>query len=116
MHDEVGYNYRLPNMNAALGCAQLEQLPAYLLAKRRLFERYRVAFKEVPLARIFSERKGRQSDYWLQTLVLDESVPDQRDAVLSATNENGLMTRPVWTLMHKLPPLPWMPENAPCSS
>ena len=104
MHDEVGYNYRLPNINAALGCAQLEQLPGYLLAKRRLFERYRVAFKEVPLATIFSEPEGCQSNYWLQTLVLDESAPDQRDAVLSATNENGLMTRPVWTLMHKLPP------------
>jgi aminotransferase in exopolysaccharide biosynthesis len=104
MHDEVGYNYRLPNINAALGCAQLEQLPAYLLAKRRLFERYRLAFKEVPLATIFSEPGGCQSNYWLQTLVLDESVPDQRDAVLSATNEKGLMTRPVWTLMHKLPP------------
>ena len=104
MHDEVGYNYRLPNINAALGCAQLEQLPGYLLAKRRLFERYRVAFKEVPLATIFSEPEGCQSNYWLQTLVLDESAPDQQDAVLSATNENGLTTRPVWTLMHKLPP------------
>ena len=104
MHDEVGYNYRLPNINAALGCAQLEQLPGYLLAKRRLFEHYRLAFEEVPLATIFSEPAGCQSNYWLQTLVLDESAPDQRDAVLSATNENGLMTRPVWTLMHKLPP------------
>ena len=104
MHDEVGYNYRLPNINAALGCAQLEQLPGYLLAKRRLFERYRVAFNEVPRATIFSEPEDCQSNYWLQTLVLDESVTDQRDAVLSATNENGLMTRPVWTLMHKLPP------------
>ncbi|NNJ79605.1 MAG: LegC family aminotransferase [Xanthomonadales bacterium] len=104
MHDEVGYNYRLPNINAALGCAQLEQLPDYLLAKRRLFGRYLLAFKEVPLATIFSEPGGCQSNYWLQTLVLDESASDRRDAVLSATNESGLMTRPVWTLLHKLAP------------
>jgi len=104
MHDEVGYNYRLPNMNAALGCAQLEQLPGYLTAKRRLFERYRTAFKDVSLATVFPEPEGCRSNYWLQTLVLDASASDQRDAILSATNENGLMTRPVWTLMHQLPP------------
>lgn len=115
MHDEVGYNYRLPNINAALGCAQLEQLPGFLMAKRRLFERYRTAFKKVPLCTIFPEPEGCQSNYWLQTLMLDESASDQRDAVLSASNENGLMTRPVWTLMHKLAPYrecPRMPLTA----
>jgi len=104
LHDEVGYNYRMPNINAALGCAQLEQLPALLKAKRLLFERYRDAFAGVPLARIVAEPEGCRSNYWLQTLILDESAAGQRDAVLAATNDAGLMTRPVWNLMHRLAP------------
>lgn len=104
LHDEIGYNYRLPNINAALGCAQLEQLPAFLAAKRRLFERYQAAFVEVPQLRIVSEPDGCRSNYWLQTLLLDETASGQRDAILTATNDAGLMTRPTWTLMHRLTP------------
>lgn len=104
LHDEIGYNYRLPNINAALGCAQLEQLPGFLAAKRRIFERYKAAFAEVPQSRIFAEPEGCRSNYWLQTLLLDESAADQRDAILAATNDAGLMTRPTWTLMHRLAP------------
>jgi aminotransferase in exopolysaccharide biosynthesis len=103
-HDEIGYNYRLPNINAALGCAQLEQLPGFLEAKRRLFERYRAAFDEVPLSHIVAEPEGCRSNYWLQTLLLDVSAASQRDVVLAATNDVGLMTRPAWTLMHRLTP------------
>lgn len=101
-HDEIGYNYRLPNINAALGCAQLEQLPDLLKAKRRLFERYRAAFSGLPHARIVTEPDGSQSNYWLQTLLIDPSVAGQRDAILAATNDAGLMTRPAWDLMHTL--------------
>jgi len=104
LHDEVGYNYHMPNINAALGCAQLEQLPALLQAKRNLFDRYFAAFAVVPHARIVKEPEGCRSNYWLQTLLLDESVASQRDAILSATNDTGLMTRPTWTLIHKLKP------------
>jgi aminotransferase in exopolysaccharide biosynthesis len=103
MHDEVGYNYRMPNLNAALGCAQLEQLSDFLIDKRRLYEHYRSAFSNVTGARLVAEPAGCHSNYWLQTLLLDESLADQRDAVLVATNEAGLMTRPVWTLMHHMP-------------
>ena len=103
MHDEVGYNYRLPNLNAALGCAQLEQLPVFIAAKRRLYERYKVALAGVPTVRLVAEPRGCTSNYWLQTLLLDEAVADQRDAILAATNDAGLMTRPAWTLMHSLP-------------
>jgi perosamine synthetase len=103
LHDDIGYNYRMPNINAALGCAQLEQLPGFLAAKRRVYERFRDAFAEVPQSRIVKEPEGCQSNYWLQTLLLDEAVADWRDAVLSATNNAGLMTRPAWTLMHRLP-------------
>lgn len=106
MHDEVGYNYRLPNLNAALGCAQLEQLPGFLGEKRRLFDAYQRSFSEIQGVRLVSEPAGCHSNYWLQTLLLDESHASQRDAVLAATNDAGLMTRPVWTLMH------WMPMYA----
>jgi aminotransferase in exopolysaccharide biosynthesis len=101
-HDEIGYNYRLPNINAALGCAQLEQLPEFLRAKRRLFERYSVAFADLACGRIVAEPEGCRSNYWLQTLLLDAALAGQRDAVLAATNDAGLTTRPVWTLMHHL--------------
>jgi len=111
LHDEVGYNYRMPNLNAALGCAQLEQLPSLLDDKRRLFDQYRLAFSAVTGVRLVAERAGCRSNYWLQTLLLDESLADQRDEVLTATNNVGLMTRPVWKLMHQLP----MYRNAPKS-
>jgi len=103
-HDEVGYNYRMPNLNAALGCAQLERLPQMLAAKRRLYERYAEAFADVPGTRIVAEPTGCRSNYWLQTLVLDPAVEHERDAVLAATNDAGYMTRPAWTLMHRLIP------------
>ncbi|MDD5029130.1 MAG: LegC family aminotransferase [Rhodoferax sp.] len=103
VHDEVGYNYRLPNLNAALGCAQLEQLPGFLRDKRLLFERYQAAFANVRGVRLVAEPAGCSSNYWLQTLLLDELLADQRDAVLIATNDAGLMTRPVWALMNRLP-------------
>jgi perosamine synthetase len=103
-HDEIGYNYRLPNLNAALGCAQLEQLPQMLSAKRELFQRYKAAFAPVPGVSLVAEPAHCQSNYWLQTLVLAPEFTDQRDAVLRATNDAGLMTRPVWRLMHELAP------------
>jgi perosamine synthetase len=102
-HDEVGYNYRLPNLNAALGCAQLEQLPALLAAKRRLHERYAISFAAVRDVRLFGEPEGCSSNYWLQTLLLNRSVESERDSVLAATNDSGIMTRPVWVLNHRLP-------------
>lgn len=103
-HDEIGYNYRMPNINAALGCAQLEQLPALLEAKRRLFASYTAAFAGIGDARVLAEPAGCRSNYWLQTLLLDPAAAQQRDAVLAATNEAGFMTRPAWTLLHELTP------------
>jgi len=102
VHDEVGFNYRLPNLNAALGCAQLEQLPGFLRDKRRLFEQYQVAFSNVPGVHLVAEPAGSSSNYWLQTLLLDTAHAEQRDAVLAATNDAGLMTRPIWALMNRL--------------
>lgn len=102
LHDEIGYNYRMPNLNAAVGCAQLEQLPALLAAKRELFLRYRAAFAPVKGVSLMAEPAQCQSNYWLQTLVLDAAQAQLRDAILQATNDAGLQTRPAWTLMHTL--------------
>lgn len=110
IHDEIGYNYRLPNINAALGCAQLEQLPHFLKAKRGIFGRYQAAFARITQAHIVSEPESCQSNYWLQALLLDEPVAMQRDAILTATNDAGVMTRPVWALMHKLEPYSACPK------
>jgi perosamine synthetase len=101
-HDEVGFNYRLPNLNAALGCAQLERLPVLLEAKRRLFERYSAAFVQLRGVSVVAEPPGCRSNYWLQTLLLDADVAFERDVVLATTNDAGIMTRPAWTLMSQL--------------
>jgi len=102
-HDEVGFNYRLPNINAALGVAQFEQLPGKLAAKRQLAEHYVRSFAGFEGARVLTESQGSQSNYWLNTLVLDTANAYRRDAVLASLNDAGLMARPVWTLMHRLP-------------
>lgn len=109
-HDEIGYNYRLPNLNAALGCAQLEQLPVKLAAKKALFTRYQTAFAQVVGVKLMAEPAQCQSNYWLQTLLLDAENADQRDAVLKATNDAGFMTRPAWILMHELAPFKACPR------
>jgi perosamine synthetase len=102
-HDATGYNYRLPNLNAALGCAQLERLPSFLERKRTLAARYRDAFAHVDGVSFFEEPAFARSNYWLNVLLLDEDVAEQRDAVLDRTNGAGLMTRPTWQLLHTLP-------------
>jgi aminotransferase in exopolysaccharide biosynthesis len=102
-HDEVGYNYRLPNLNAALGCAQLERLPVMLQAKRRLHERYAAALAGVPGVHLMAEPTGCRSNYWLQTLLLDQVNAGDRDEVLSVCNDAGYMIRPAWVLNHRLP-------------
>ena len=109
-HDEVGFNYRMPNINAALGCAQLEQLPQLLESKRKLFSRYQVAFNKVDGVQLMSEPNGCSSNYWLQTIILNTDNSRYRDAVLEATNRSGLMTRPTWVLMNELTQFSAMPS------
>lgn len=103
LHDEVGYNYRLPNINAALGCAQLMQLPQMLECKRRLAARYQDAFADIDGVQFLREPAGTSSNYWLNAIVLDPQHAAARDELLDTLNEAGYMSRPVWTLMHKLP-------------
>lgn len=101
VHDEVGYNYRMPNLNAALGCAQLERLPQLLERKRRLAQAYAKAFAGRPGLRFVTEPAGTRSNYWLNAVLV--ASQEQRDAVLEAANAAGYMTRPVWTLLCDLP-------------
>jgi perosamine synthetase len=103
-HDEIGYNYRMPNLNAALGCAQLEKLPSKLAAKRKLFHEYQRAFAAVQGVELFVEPDDCKSNYWLQTLLLDENQSENRDLVLEATNAAEIMTRPAWVLLNELTP------------
>ncbi|MGH8380608.1 LegC family aminotransferase [Pseudomonas sp.] len=100
VHDEIGYNYRLPNINAALGCAQLEQLDTFLAAKRKLAMSYADALAGGDLQFVF-EPQGCRSNYWLNAVTCQDLA--QRDALLKATNEQGVMTRPIWALMNRLP-------------
>lgn len=110
IHDEVGFNYRMPNINAALGCAQLEQIDDMLRRKRIVAARYADAFSRIEGVRFFSEPQGTRSNFWLCTLLLDEADPVLHEAVIEALNDAGLMARPVWTLMHRLPMFAHMPR------
>jgi len=101
-HDEIGFNYRMPNINAALGCAQLEQLPQKLLYKRELFEKYKIELSDINGISIFKEPKNCQSNYWLQTLILDTPNLELRDELLEVLNYHGYMSRPAWNLINTL--------------
>jgi perosamine synthetase len=103
LHDEIGYNYRLPNLNAALGCAQLERLPEFVASKRRLAQEYELAFANIDGMQVLMEPEFGESNYWLVTLMLSEERAGLRDELLKVFNDEGYMSRPVWTLMHKLP-------------
>lgn len=99
-HDAIGFNYRLPNLNAALGCAQLEQLESFVAYKRELALRYCEAFGKVGIPFV-TERSGTTSNYWLCAILLKDRA--ERDECLEITNEAGVMTRPIWEPLHTLP-------------
>ncbi|NEO28502.1 MAG: LegC family aminotransferase, partial [Kamptonema sp. SIO4C4] len=102
-HDQVAWNYRLPNLNAALGCAQMEQLPVFLQRKRLLAEKYQAVFREVEGIAFVGEPKNAHSNYWLNTLWLKQPSFEMRDRFLTVANDAGYQCRPSWTLLHKLP-------------
>jgi perosamine synthetase len=106
-HDMVGYNYRMPNLNAALIVAQLEQLENFLNHKRNLANRY-AEFFNLNTIKFIVEPKNSKSNYWLNAVILKDEK--QRDLFLEETNSKGVMTRPIWTLMNKLT----MFQNAQC--
>ena len=100
-HDHVGYNYRMPNINAALGCAQLEYLDQFIASKRQLALEYAEYFKNVDDIQFFTEPEDTLSNYWLQAVILKDKAAQQE--FLQQTNDNGVMTRPIWELMNRLP-------------
>ena len=102
VHDRVGFNYRMPNVNAAIGCAQLERLGDFVARKRRLAAAYAAAFAGIDGVRVFAEPAFARSNYWLNLLLLDADVADQRNALLELCHERGIETRPAWTPMHRL--------------
>jgi perosamine synthetase len=102
-HEMVAFNYRLPNLNAALGCAQLERLPDFLARKRRLAMAYRDAFAGMPGVQFVDEQPGSIGNFWLVAIRLPGVTLPERDALLAAANEAGYHCRPVWTLLHRLP-------------
>jgi len=99
-HDQLGFNYRLPNINAALGCAQMEQLPGFLEKKRLLASKYQKFFINRGIDFVV-EGENSKANYWLNAIILPNKT--QRDEFLAFTNDNGVMTRPVWQLMNRLP-------------
>jgi len=109
-HDMVGYNYRLPNINAAIGCAQLEKLDEYVAAKRKLATKYQNAFKNVEGVCIFMEPEDSKSNYWLNVLLLEQDTTNLRDQLLDSANGVNVMTRPVWEPLHTLN----MFKHCPC--
>ena len=107
IHDMVGYNYRMPNLNAALAVAQLENIDGFINSKRKLASSYKEFFSTQEPT-FFKEPEQSKSNYWLNTILLKNK--DQRDKFLEETNSRGVMTRPIWTLMNQLP----MFEHAQC--
>ena len=100
VHDEIGYNYRMPNINAALGVAQLEQLDGFLVNKRATAEAYKAYFEKQGIA-FFAERENEKCNYWLNAIILKDK--EERNAFLTEANAQGVMSRPIWQLMNRLP-------------
>ena len=102
-HDQIGFNYRLPNINAALGVAQMEMLPAFLKRKRTLANQYAQSFDNHSIVKFIGEPYGSTSNYWLNAIRLHDDEIGVRDEVLTITNQAGIMTRPIWSLLHTMP-------------
>lgn len=108
-HDQVGYNYRMPNLNAALGWSQLQELGNRVEKKRLLAERYKEAFADFDDVGVFIEPDGARSNYWLNAIILGEQTEAFRDDILSIAHDSELYLRPAWRLLHQLKPY----ENHP---
>ncbi len=98
-HDSIGYNYRMPNINAALGLAQLEQINHFIANKRETAHQYNLFFQQQQI-HFFKERDNEQSNYWLNAIIFNNA--EERNLFLEESNQNGVMTRPIWKLMNQL--------------
>ena len=99
-HDAIGYNYRMPNINAALACAQLEQLDSFVKSKRELSNLYADFFSKFEDVKLIREIEDSKANYWLNAIMLKDKTT--RDKFLKYTNDQGIMTRPIWQLMNRL--------------
>lgn len=100
-HDNIGYNYRLPNINAALACAQVEQLDVFIENKRETARKYEEFFKTIPNVKFLKENDNAKSNYWLNAILFEDQGTQQE--FLEYSNSNGVMTRPGWDLLNTLP-------------
>ena len=103
IHDRTAFNYRLPNLNAAVGCAQLEKLDQFIAEKRQLAENYRKSLSHLPGVEVMTDPPGAESNYWLVAVKLDRALAAKRDELLDSLHAAGLKCRPLWTPMHMLP-------------
>jgi perosamine synthetase len=104
IHDGIGFNFRLPNLNAALGVAQMHNLMKVVDLQRRLFEKYAAELDEIRGIRLLSEPSDSRSNYWLQAVILDKTMVHLRDEILEEFNKDGLKVRPAWRPLHLLTP------------
>ncbi len=104
IHDDVGFNFRMPSLNAALGLAQLTKIKIFLNAKRKLFHKYSNNFNSIPGVQIFKEGKNLRSNYWLQTLILEKKYKNVKDSLINYCYNRKIFVRPAWKLISSLRP------------
>jgi len=104
IHDEVGFNFRMPNINAALGLAQLERINLFIKAKRKLFQKYSTELKNIKGVTLYKESKKSKSNYWLQTIILDKNKSSQKNQILKELHKVKIFSRPAWKLISELKP------------
>lgn len=112
-HDELGYNFRMPNLNAALACAQMEVLESFLLDKRLMADEYAALFTDLGI-KFRQETPDTKANYWLMCVELNDKA--DRESFLKYTNENGVMTRPIWNLMYRLPMYEHCQRDSQCNA
>ena len=110
IHDQVGYNYRMPNLNAALGVAQVENLKKFLQSKRKLFTEYNKKFSNIDSIKVLKEAENSKSNYWLNSIILKKPSIKNRDKIIQLAKENNIYLRPLWRPLHTLRPYKSMPS------
>ena len=109
-HNELGFNYRMPSLNAQLGIAQIKKLKNFIKLKRSLYQKYKEAFKDIKELKLMKEMRGSKSNYWLQTLILNKEDLKFRDLIIKKTNDLNIGTRPVWQTLNKNNHLKFYPK------
>ncbi|GAA5415659.1 GDP-perosamine synthase [Paraliobacillus ryukyuensis] len=102
IHDEIGFNYRMPNINAALGCAQLEQIPLFLEKKRNLAYQYNKVIKSIEGIEFFTEKEHNHSNYWLNAILLDDPDINLRNEIIQRLHKEKILVRPIWKPLNEL--------------